>query len=285
MATITAHRERIPQRAETSGFPWPFFALAFAFTWLVCLPGVLATWGRFSFPVPDLALAALAQFGPSLAALVLVAHQDGGDGVKRLLKRALHFRIPLPWLLATLVVPLVLTGSALALNVATGGKPPALDLLAQPVAIVPTFLLIFLLQGPVPEEFGWRGYALDRLQARWNALSASLVLGAIWAVWHLPTFFMDGVSQTFLPLWPYLLSVVAFSVLMTWLYNNTGRDLLVALLFHTMINLSIALFPPLELVRGGDQRGFFFFTGVYVIAAALMVLVWGPQKLSRRQDM
>ena len=141
-----------------------FFGLAYGFTWLICLPGVLAGQGLIALPVPTVALIAVAQFGPTLAAFLLAVRAEGRAGAKRLLGRALDWRIPARWLVTTLLLPPALAGLALAVGLAGGAPRPTLPLLAQPLAILPSFLFIFFLQGPVPEEFGWRGYALDRLQ-------------------------------------------------------------------------------------------------------------------------
>ena len=127
--------------------------------------------------------------------------------------------------------------------------------------------MIFLFQGPIPEEFGWRGYALPRLMEKFGFIKAALLLGVIWASWHLPGFFMEGVSQSSMPIIPYFITVVALSVIIAWIYYGTGRNLLAALLTHTMFNLSIALFPPMELKKGADISGFIYLSVLYVIAA------------------
>lgn len=261
-------------------FPWAFVALALGFSWLVLLPGVLASNHVITLPFPTLVLIAVAQFGSSLAGFVLTFREQGKPGVVRLFKRAFNWHIPLPWLLTLLLLPLGMGGIALYLNVLTGGQPPPLPLLAQPLAIPFMFLFIFFLQGPVPEEFGWRGYLLDRLQTRWSALVASLVLGVIWGLYHLPVFFLEGAALANLPLWAWFIQVVATAVLFTWLYNNTAASLSAALLFHAMVNLSIQVFPPLDLQAGGDPRGFFILTALYVLAAAAVVMVWGAQTLT-----
>jgi membrane protease YdiL (CAAX protease family) len=263
-------------------FPWAFLLITFGFTWLVLLPGVLASLGLFELRLPMYALVALAQFGPSLTAFLLTFRNDGKAGAIQLLKRALNFHIPWIWLVTIFLIPPLLAGLALVIHVLLGGHLPPLQLLAQPAAILPSFIFILLLQGPVPEEFGWRGYLLDRLQSRWNALIASLILGFFWWLWHLPANFMEGVAQAYLPQIPYLIWILAFSVLMTWIYNNTDGNLLAALLFHTMANLSNALFPTFELTSGGSQPAYYYLAALTVITATLVVAVWGPQQLRRQ---
>ena len=262
------------QNAENR-FPWAYVAISFGFTWLILLPAVLAASGSLELPFPSILLVAIAQFGPSLAAFILVYRGNGKSGLIRLLKRAVDFRIPFRWLPAIILVPLALTGTAMYLHVLSGGSLPPSQILPGPAGIPLSFIFIFFLQGPVPEEFGWRGYALDRLQSKYNALTASLIVGFMWGMWHLPLFY---IGYLLFPAWAYLIAVLAFSVLFTWLYNNTGGNLLVALLFHTMINLSIALFPPIE------PQTFLYLTALYVVAALLVTLIWGPQGLSRHRQ-
>jgi membrane protease YdiL (CAAX protease family) len=263
-------------------FPWTFLLLSFGFTWLILLPGVLASFGVLELRLPMYALVAVAQFGPSLTAFFLTYRSDGKAGAIQLLKRAFDFHIPWKWLAAIFLIPPLLAGLALAVHILLGGRLPQLQLLSQPIAILPSFFFILLLQGPVPEEFGWRGYMLDRLQSRWTALVASLILGFFWWLWHLPASFMEGVAQAYLPQAPYLIWIVAFSVLMTWIYNNTGGNLLAALLFHTMANLSNALFPTFELAPGGSQQAYYILAALTVLAASLVAAVWGPQQLQRQ---
>ena len=247
-------------------FPWAYFTISFAFTWLILLPAVLAASGSLELPFPNVLLVAIAQFGPSLAAFILVYRSNGKGGLMRLLKRAVDLNIPFRWLSAIVILPLVMTGTAMYLHILSGGSlaPPRM-LLPGPTGIPLTFIFIFLLQGPVPEEFGWRGYVLGRLQPKYNALTASLIVGVMWGIWHLPLFY---IGYLLFPAWAYLIAVLAFSVLFTWLYNNTGGNLLVALLFHTMINFSIALFPPTE------QQTFLYLAALYVVAALLVTLIW-----------
>ena len=94
--------------------------------------------------------------------------------------------------------------------------------------------LPLLIIGPLSEEIGWRGYALERLQTRWNALTSSLIVGLVWALWHLPLFMMVGTSQHELgiPFIGFLVGLMASSILYTWLYNNTKQSIWSAILLH-----------------------------------------------------
>jgi membrane protease YdiL (CAAX protease family) len=125
----------------------------------------------------------------------------------------------------------------------------ARDLAARPARLLgfAAFILVF---GPVPEELGWRGYALDRLQERWSPLSAALALGAAWGAWHIPLFVLKGYfGETSPPPVPFMLDILLTSVLIAWIYNHTRASVLAAILFHFMVNLTGELLVPSRQVR------------------------------------
>ena len=109
----------------------------------------------------------------------------------------------------------------------------------------PSTPLVLLLGGPMGEEFGWRGFALPDLQDRLGWRAASVGLGLVWGVWHLPLFFIEGTAQADIPLALFLLSVVAMSVVLAWLVNNTAGSVVAALLFHTAVNFWPSVVPVL----------------------------------------
>jgi hypothetical protein len=131
--------------------------------------------------------------------------------------------------------------------------------------------------GALAEELGWSGYAIDPLQDRFGALRASLLLGVVWALWHFIPLLEVPRSWTFIAWWS--LGTVADRVIIVWLYNNTGRSVFVAAIFHAMINLTWQLFP----VNGSfyDPR----VTGLITAAVAVVVvIVWGSRTLTRRKS-
>ena len=114
------------------------------------------------------------------------------------------------------------------------------QIMAQPAALI-GMLLMALIVGPLAEEFGWRGFALDPLQARWSSLSASFIVGIFWWAWHIPLFFMSGMLQSEWGLgtasfWAFAVTVLALSILYTWVFNNTKCSILSAILLHFMYN-------------------------------------------------
>ena len=125
--------------------------------------------------------------------------------------------------------------------------PPAI--LQGPLLFLPLFLLILTLTDGLGEELAWRGFALPRLLTRYNALVASLILGVIWALWHLPLLWTEGNGMFNLPVWLLLLDVTAKSVLFTWVFLHTRGSVLIAMLFHGATNLFLV--SP-EVASSGD---------------------------------
>jgi len=144
-------------------------------------------------------------------------------------------------------------------------------------------LVMFLVNGLVNgEEFGWRGFALPRLQARYSALTSSLILGGIWTLFHLPLFFTKGggaggnMSQT--PFIAFALIVLSGSVLVTWLFNNTRGSVLFAYLFHAAANTWPGIFA--STASGGMI--FWIYAVLFSIVAILVIFLYGPSRLSRK---
>ncbi len=249
-----------------------FFVLAFAFSWLLWLIGVLQSADVFSQLLPNMVWVVIGAHGPLVAAFGLTFARGGGTAARQLLRAGFVVRIPPVWWAMLLLSPFILSGLAVWLSVALTDFQPDLILLGQPLLIIPTFLMMFFFGGSFQEEFGWRGYALPRLLARFNPVMASLILGAIWSVWHLPLFFISGLSQSYMPFGIFLVMGVAFSVLFTWAYIKTNRNLFTALLFHTAINTSLSVFPPFEQKIGGNHTAFIYLAGAYALVALGVVI-------------
>jgi membrane protease YdiL (CAAX protease family) len=133
-----------------------------------------------------------AAFGPLVTAFLLTYLDEGVRGLKILLKRGVYYRFRKIWYIPIFFLFPAMTGGALLLAVLSGETLPELSALSNPFIIAVIFVYIFFLGGPFQEEWGWRGYALNRLQARWNTLVSSLILGVLWGAWHLPLFFIEG---------------------------------------------------------------------------------------------
>jgi uncharacterized protein len=250
-----------------------FFVLTFAITWGLGACYALfpvrfeALFGEISNTNP---LFLVAVYAPSVSALIVTGYTRGVSGLRELLSRLLRWRVGLKWYLTVFLgVPLLLLGSA-ALSAWFSGESLKLGPKDWQLALYALLVQLVTDPGPLGEELGWRGFALPRLLERWSALSASLILGVIWGLWHLPAFFISGLPQSHFSLPAFLVGTVALSVLMTWVFQNTRGSVLIAVLIHWLFNGS-------DLPRGSFPA----VAGVLTLAAIMVVVVSGPTHLSR----
>jgi membrane protease YdiL (CAAX protease family) len=261
--------------------PWPYFILAFGWSWLFWIPLVLT--GMDISVTPGIVLLAMGVLGPAVSAIFLTCLTGDKQERRDYWSRLISFkRIGPRWYAIIILIAPVYSVLAILTGLVIEGNIPAFDTavgyVTHPLTIMP-FAIMRLVYGPLPEELGWRGYALDRLQRKWNALVSSLVLGVIWAVWHTPMFFIRGslMSEVF-PLWSTKFwvamgpGILAGAVVMTWIYNNTQRSTLAAILFHFMMN-----FTGEFLRLPGDIKTYQFVW--LTIIAIVVTLVYGPATL------
>ncbi|MEM0449122.1 MAG: type II CAAX endopeptidase family protein [Methanomassiliicoccales archaeon] len=257
-----------------------FFVITFLFTWSFWVPQALVSTGILSLPAPlsDFLFSPFnpAAFGPLVSAFILTYFKERGKGVRILLRRGVDYKFDKRWLIPIFFFFPALTGGALLLAVLSGDDMPGLTALSNPASILMAFVFIFFLGGPFQEEWGWRGYALDRLQSRWNALYSSIILGLFWGAWHLPLFFISGTIQSQTPIWGFMILIMCGTVFFTWVYNNTGGSILAAMLFHTTNNLSFYLFPTLQTQLGG-----LYLLVLNIIIVIIILVIWGPKTLKR----
>ncbi|HLQ62083.1 MAG TPA: CPBP family glutamic-type intramembrane protease, partial [Candidatus Acidoferrales bacterium] len=185
-----------------------------------------------------LAAYGLGWISPTVAAALMVGAESGRSGVRAFFRQILRWPLS-PWYLAGLLLPSVALLAGLAADSALRGSAPAVWLQLAPG--------LGLVGPPLAEEYGWRGYALPRLQRLAPPLAAALLLGALWALWHLPTFFLPGARPALF--WPVALWLVSASVLIAWLYNHTGGALTVALVTHAGLNLNLVPLDPVLSLR------------------------------------
>jgi membrane protease YdiL (CAAX protease family) len=158
---------------------------------------------------------------------------------------------------------------ALVVNTALGGATPVLPGADKLPLVIINFGLVLLVGGPLGEEFGWRGYALSALTARLGWRAASLIIGVVWAAWHLPLFFMAGTAQAQMPIALFMINITASSVGFSWLFARSGRSVWPVIVGHTSLNLWAGL---LILPLGAGSQAYALVTALVVlIALALLV--------------
>jgi hypothetical protein len=248
-----------------------FFALTFIISW---------------FPWYTGRAAEMLIVGPSLAAFVLVPIISGKEGLRDLLRPFSRLRAKLPLWLIALFGTAAMYILGVGVYVLLGGETPPFTMIRKELNLIPLYLVMVVLMpwnGPVGEEFGWRGYLLPKLQSRYNPLIASLLIGAVWGVWHLPDFFAaEGVISSmvsavgFIFLIPYTLGTIANSIFMTWLYNKTNASALIAgIIWHAAIDFWAPILlsdSSLEAARAGTGLPTIQ-ANLYLVALAVQVLL------------
>ncbi len=218
--------------------PWIYFLATYTWSWFFWGIAYLVGVSGESGEAIGVILVLLALSGPMVTGITFVYFALNREGQKDYWKRIINYKcISVKWYLVTfLLIPIV---SALAAYLSGYWATLSISI------ILPTLFLTILTVPLVPilEELGWRGYVLDRLQERYSALVSSIILGALWGYWHLPVFFLKGSVFNLMPVgtltfWLYPIHAIPISICFTWIYNNTGRSTLSAIIFHIMLEIS-----------------------------------------------
>jgi membrane protease YdiL (CAAX protease family) len=228
----------------------------------------------------------LGALSASLAGIVVAAVEGRKGGVRELLGRFLIWRVGIQWWAFALLFTVIPSVAALYLFSLFGGPPVDWSGLEPLYSVVPMILMLTIFAG-IGEEFGWRGFAMPRLQARYNALVSSIIIGVLWGLWHIPLFLVEGTTQYnwrldagLIPaVLGYTVFLIAWSIQYTWVFNNTKGSVLLAAVFHGAGNAWIGGYID---VYKGHFGGSVTFMVVSVVVSTLIVLVAGPANLSRR---
>lgn len=247
-----------------------FFMLTFALTWgiaaiLVAAPdAVERMFGPIGLTNP---LFLLAVYAPAISGVMVAWHRLGRSGLKEYFARLKMIRMPVSnWLFVVIGIPAIVYAGA-----AVSGTLSTTPLFSPWYTMIPALLASLFLAGTW-EELGWRGVAQPLLQRRFTPLTSGLIVGVVWAVWHLPAFALSGTVQSAWAFGPYFIGVVAVSVIMTWLFNSSNGSILVAWLVH------FQLMNPL--FADGQPWDSLF----YVIAAVAIVAINRKSMLHRNGE-
>lgn len=245
-----------------------FVALAFVWAWGVGFAGAQAA---ARSPALSAALFVLAGFGPSLAGFTVAAVFSNRAGLRGWLSRCLNGRVGWRWYLLAVLAPPAVMVCSLIMDVALGGALPAFPAAGHSLLVIANFGLVLLIGGPLGEEFGWRGYLTPALTARMDWRVASLLIGCVWGLWHLPLFFMTGTPQAQMPMGVFLLNILAGSVLFGWLFERTARSIVPALVLHTSLNGFagvLAIVPT-----AATSQPYILVTWLLVLIAAVLLIL------------
>jgi len=273
-------------KARSAGL-WLFFLFVFVWSWSFWIAA--AALGVSAARLPGQALEFAGLLGPMLGGIGLTYLTQDRQAWRDYWARIVDpRRISRGWFGVIVLFAPALWGLAALLDAGIGHGlvltqiGAAISSAFATPASAASLLLWTVLFGPIPEELGWRGYALERLQARSTALRASLILGAMWGLYHLPLFYMRGTYHAAqgpwsLWFWLFLTQVIPVTVVFTWIFNNTRRSTLAAILFHFMINLTAQL-------ANLTERTNVIVTVLWVIAAGAVVSIFGAARLRRARS-
>ena len=215
-----------------------FFILTFVITWGLAA-FYFAADAIFDNPLGEMSISnpifILAVWGPNIAAFIIVALSEGGRGIIRLFKKFIPIRTSVFWyVIVIFLFPL----AGVMINLVT--ETPIM-MSEMPKKEIINLLLAILVSGPIGEELGWRGYALPRILEKKSAIVSAILVGLPWGIWHFPSFFMSGLPQAGAQIPAFLLSAVSISILVTWVFVNTGQNVFLSFLIHYSINFTYML--------------------------------------------
>jgi len=252
--------------------PWKFFLLTFIYSWVIWIPSVLDGIGiklPFSITSYSLVVVVMGAFAPLIAAITLIAREGGWKGIKAFFAKALDFRVkPIYWVIALgfpVLIHAIAHYMALAVGLDVAKTLFPADISVAPVVLAIPYLILMLLIGGGQEEFGWRGYAQEPLQEKIGVIPASLVIGVIWGIWHLPLWFMAGDLHSAYSFLAFVIMTTSISIMYAWLYNSSGKKLIVVMFFHAMNNTAAPLLPFLHGIEGKPESAYWIYAAVNVI--------------------
>jgi membrane protease YdiL (CAAX protease family) len=247
-----------------------FVLLAFAMSWVVWIP--LAVTSSQSV------LKDVGSFGPAAAAVIVVLLQPTSRAAW--FARFRRWGLPARWYLLLLAAPVAVCLAAAGVAEWAGAKGLEYNDPAQLYLVVPAFLVVLTLGGPLGEEPGWRGLLQPLLAERLSPRRAGLVVGLVWATWHLPLFAIPDTPQSQLPPTMFLGFTIALGVVYGWVAERTRNSVPAAIVLHAASNTAAGVLPVLPQSAGGSVLPFALVTGVTVMTAAILLLSEAVQRRS-----
>ena len=261
-----------------------FFLLVFGLTWPFMIVDALGSHDVLPFRLP-IPLMIVMGYMPTLAAVIVAGLTKGKEGIRALFRKLLIAKVGLRWYAIAIFGYAAICAGAIGLaNLFGESVIPFLSedfpKFSNPVEMVLSVAVMFLAVSLVNgEELAWRGFALPRLQAKFNALTSSVILGVMWGLFHLPLFFtLTGSSQAGASFLGFLLSTVSLTVIFTWMYNHTRGSVLLAYLLHGATNIWTQIFA---IDHNGSSLVGKGMTGLTVLVAVIVILFMGAENFSR----
>jgi uncharacterized protein len=250
-----------------------FYILAFGISWLGMISAALGSRAIAPFDSPYVQILSIFYaIGPALAAVIVSQVVDGKTGVQALNQGLIQWRVGLVWYVVAVLGPVFLS---IAAQVVTKllSLPITIAVSSGNLSFYAMLALVINFCANICEEIGWRGFALPRLQKQHNALIATLIVGILWALWHLPLVFLVGNPMAEFPvLWFFI--IVTNAVIYTWIYNSTKGSILLVALFHGALNIWGSFIPGVSPIADALVNG---------VVAIILITVFGKTNLSHQK--
>jgi membrane protease YdiL (CAAX protease family) len=278
---------------------WVFIILVFALMWPKSIAEADYSSGWISNPPPTILNVLYILGTPLVAAVIITAVTRDREGLKEWAARLFRWRVRWQWVFVSLLIYPLVTLLAFAISDLAAGGVWTISMMwkagfdnlqenAARIGLNPNntgqiFAILISVSFIIPifEEGGWRAFAIPRLQEKFSALVSGLVIGIIWSVWHLPSFFTKGSDHYGMPFLWFLMTIVSISILMVWIMNDTSQSVLMTILFYGSIILSGHFLPTQLAYQTGNTIALWLTGGLLVLISLAVILYEGPTRLVR----
>jgi len=264
-------------------FPVRFFLITFIFSWLLWTPLVLGSLNIIPFSEKLLSsvrfpVIMLGAFGPLAGALFDLHHREGKGSGKKFLKSFLDFGSG--W--KSYVIPIIIFGCSTFIAwffpELSGAK--RLSMLLPSIWVFIPVLLFMIFLGGGQEEFGWRGYALPLLENKFGIWYANIILGVIWALWHIPTWFITGTTQSHMNFGGFVLLMTGYSFIFSWIRKISGNRPFSGLYAHGLANAFIPVMPTFNMQDGMTQPRYWIWVTLTLLIGVVITALRKKESLN-----
>ena len=256
--------------------PVRFFLVAFLWSWIILVPiAVLTRLGILEIDVVNNLLVALpimfiGALGPAAGAFFSLYTINGKGAIKEYCKKFVSLKFG--WK-AWISMFLILGGAYFIAWIIPEffgeNRIPAFI----PIYIFPIYLLINIFMGGGQEEIGWRGYILPFLEKKYGLIIGSLILGIIWAIWHIPLWFIPGTTQVYMNFIAFTFMTIGYSYIFSWIIELSNKKLFSGLVIHGIANGFAGIFPTLVMDKNTKQIRFWIYTIIILIIGIIIVSI------------
>ena len=259
-------------------FPIRFFILTFLWSWLFWGIAILIGSGNsqdFSEMITstsiEMPLMLIGACGPVFGAFISLRTINGKSAIKPFIKQ--FFSLKFGWKVWLTIFLVLGLSTFVAWIVPEFFGHNRISPYLPSVYIFPVYLLLMIFFGGGQEEIGWRGYILPFLEKRFGLIIGSLILGIVWAIWHLPLWFMPGSTQVFMNFFAFILTAIGYSYFFSWVINASGNRLFSGLIAHGTANAFIPLFPTLIMEHNVSQIRLWIYCSLIFTIGILFVII------------